>query len=75
MLKKLARHGNSVAVVLDKPVLDLLHVKAGGMVEVLTDGKDLVLSPVRDKAAAQELTAWLPKADKKYHKAFKRLAE
>jgi antitoxin component of MazEF toxin-antitoxin module len=27
MIKKLIKHGNSAALIIDKPILDLLHVK------------------------------------------------
>jgi len=46
MLKKLTRQGNSVALVIDKPVVDLLGMSIGSMVEVKTDGQSLLVSSV-----------------------------
>ncbi len=46
MRKKLTRQGNSAALVIDKPVVDLLGMSAGSMVEVKTDGRSLLVSPI-----------------------------
>jgi antitoxin MazE len=47
MRKKLTRQGNSAALVIDKPLLELLDLKAGGAVDVQTDGTSLLVRPVR----------------------------
>jgi antitoxin MazE len=46
MIKMLVRHGNSFALILDKPVLDLLKVDPAQPLQVsTTDGKSLVIAP------------------------------
>ena len=45
MIKKLIRHGNSAALVIDKPILELLNASFDTPFEVTTDGKNLILSP------------------------------
>ena len=37
MTKKLIRHGNSAALILDKPILDLLNVTMDTPLEISTD--------------------------------------
>lgn len=47
MQKKLTRQGNSAALVIDKPILELLALKAGSRVEIVTDGRSLLVRPLR----------------------------
>jgi len=48
MLKKLPRHGNSLALVLDKGVIELLNIDAETPLEISTDGSLVLITPVRD---------------------------
>jgi antitoxin component of MazEF toxin-antitoxin module len=75
MIKKLSKHGNSLAVVIDRPVLDLLKIDVDTPLEISTDGQVLVISPVRDKRHRDKFQRALESANKKYGRALKRLAE
>jgi antitoxin MazE len=61
MVKKLTRHGNSFALVIDRPILELLNIDIDTPLEVSTDGKKLTVSRAKPSArrkkfeAAQEL--------------------
>ncbi len=59
MTKRLTRTGNSLALVLDKPLLDALRIDANTPLEVSTDGEVIIVSPVRDR----HRTARLKKVD------------
>ena len=50
MVKNLIKHGNSYAVIIDKPILDLLRITPGTPLELTSDGRSILLSPVRDSA-------------------------
>lgn len=52
MLKKLTRVGNSLAMVIDRPILELLHVDADTPLEVTTDGRTLTIAPISEEARA-----------------------
>ncbi len=52
MTKKLIRHGNSAALVLDKALLDLLKVEMDTPLQVTTDGRNIIISP-QSKANAE----------------------
>ena len=41
MIKKLTKHGNSLALVIEKSILDLLDWKSDDEYEITTDGKRL----------------------------------
>ena len=66
MTKTLIRHGNSLALVIDKPILDMLHISADTPLELTTNGDLLLVSPVRDKARQQKLRESLDKINRKF---------
>ena len=74
MVKTLTRHGNSYALIIDKPVLDLLKIDADTPLEVTTDGKTLTITPVADPARRKKFEAGMERINKRYAKLFKRLA-
>ncbi|MBI5598984.1 MAG: AbrB/MazE/SpoVT family DNA-binding domain-containing protein [Deltaproteobacteria bacterium] len=74
MIKKLTRHGNSMALVIDKGVLDLLDINDRTPLDISTDGKILLISPVRDEKRRRRFEAALEKTNRKYGRALKRLA-
>jgi antitoxin component of MazEF toxin-antitoxin module len=47
MIKKLSAVGNSLGIVIEKPILELLKIDRDTELEVTTDGNRLVLEPVR----------------------------
>ena len=49
MIKKLTRHGNSLALVLDKGVIELLNIDTETPLEISTDGSLLLITPVKDE--------------------------
>lgn len=75
MTKTLIRHGNSLALVIDRPILELLGISADTPLELTTNGDQLLVSPVRSKARQQKLRAALEKINKKFGDDLKRLAE
>ena len=75
MVKKLIKHGNSLALVIDKPILDLLGISAETPLEVTSNGDALLLSPVRNKSRQKQLRASLDKINRTFGDDLKRLAE
>lgn len=73
--KKLSKHGNSLALVIDRSVLDLLEINEDTPLEISTDGESLVVSPVRDKKRRQRFEQALASSNERSSKALKRLAE
>jgi len=55
MLKKLAKYGNSSALVLDKAILELLGIEEGSVVRIKTDGVSIIITP-HDKAAVEKIS-------------------
>jgi antitoxin MazE len=81
MIKKLTKHGNSLAVVIDRAILDLLKIDVDTPLEISTDGQVLVISPVRDNnhrdkfIHGDKFIKALESMNRKYGRALKRLAE
>lgn len=51
MIKKLVRHGNSRALIIDKPILELIGAAEDSEFTITTDGRSLTITPV---ASAEE---------------------
>ena len=81
MIKKLSKYGNSFALLIDKPILELLNISETTSLRVKTDGNRLIIEPLRktnDKSAVKEeekLQKLYDSLVKKYGPAFKKLAE
>jgi len=75
MTKKLIQHGNSAALVIDKPIMELLHITNETIFEVSTDGKNLILSPQTAAHQEADILRSLEKINKKYGAVLKRLGE
>ena len=75
MRKKLTRTGNSLALVLDKPLLEDLRIDESTPLEISTDGQVIVISPVRPKRRQERLRKVMERAHSRYGGVFKRLAE
>ncbi len=75
MIKKPSQHGNSLALVIDRSILDLLGIDVGTALELSTEGESLVVAPVRDKKRKKKFEDALTSSNQHYGKAIKRLAE
>ncbi len=75
MIKKLTRTGNSVALVLDKQLLDAANLDPDDLVEVSTNGRVVVIAPVRSKRETERLACGNELMHAKFAGAFRRLAK
>ena len=56
MLKKLAKYGNSTTLVIDKAILELLNMDESSIVKLQTDGKSLIITPVKANNATDNVS-------------------
>ena len=75
MVKHLTQHGNSAALVIDKPVLELLHITMKTPLEFTTDGRNLIISPIRNGKRQGRFRAALEAVNRRHGKTFRALAE
>jgi antitoxin MazE len=74
MIKKLAKHGNSYALVIDRSIMDLLQINEKSALYVTTDGRNLIISPAADKKKQDKFDVALKEVNTRYGKALKRLS-
>ncbi len=75
MIKTLTRHGNSYALVIDKPILELIRATPETPFEIISDGRSLVLTPVRDPKEEKKFEEAMAKVHEGFGNAMKKLAE
>ena len=75
MMKRLTKTGNSVALVLDKQLLEAAHLSADSEVEVSTDGDSIVITKRRGPSRAADFRAGVEKMHEQYSGIFSMLAK
>jgi antitoxin component of MazEF toxin-antitoxin module len=75
MIKSLTKHGNSLAVLIEKPILELLGADSDTPFDITTDGQALVLTPLKDPKRQSRFASALKKVNARYPKVLKKLAK
>ena len=75
MVKKLTQHGNSAALLIDKAILELLHIHMDTPLELVTDGKSLIISPLHEKDRDKRFRSALELVNKRHARTLKNLAK
>ena len=75
MVKHLTPHGNSSALVIDRAILKLLQIGPKTALEITTDGRNLIVSPIREAGREKSFKAALAKVNARHAKTLKKLAE
>jgi antitoxin component of MazEF toxin-antitoxin module len=75
MIKTLTTHGDSAALIIDKALLEALNIDMKTPLEVVTDGENLIISPVRHGAKEDRVGKALSKVNARHASTLKKLAE
>jgi antitoxin component of MazEF toxin-antitoxin module len=75
MVKRLIQHGNSAALVIDKPIMEMLHITNETFFELSTDGKNIILSPQNTVTQESDILESLKNINKKYGNVLKKLGK
>ena len=75
MVKRLTKTGNSLALVLDRPLLEATRIDAETELEISTDGDVIVITPLRDPERTAKFRDGVEKINRRYAGVFRRLAE
>jgi antitoxin component of MazEF toxin-antitoxin module len=75
MVKRLIQHGNSAALVIDKPILEMLNITNETIIEISTDGRNLILSPQIEKTQEIDILNSLERINKRYGNVLRKLSE
>ena len=75
MVKRLTKHGNSLALVIDRGVLNLLDIDVDTPLTITTDGTSLIVTPARNQRRQRRFRKALEDVNRRYGRALKRLAD
>lgn len=75
MIKTLTKHGNSLALIIDRPILDLLKIEADTPLNISTDGERLIIGAAEPSARRKKFEAAKAQSHREFGGAFKKLAE
>lgn len=78
MRKNLSAIGNSLGIVIEKPILELLNITRDTELEVTTDGSRLIIEPVRTEekeGRRGRVRAATKRVMKNHDRTLRRLAE
>lgn len=75
MRKNLTVIGNSLGLIIEKPILDILGITRDSELEVRTDGQRLVIEPVKKDKKENEVRRITQRLIRSHEKTFRKLAE
>jgi antitoxin component of MazEF toxin-antitoxin module len=73
VIKKMIQHGIDGAIVIDKTLMELLDFDMDTPLEITTDGKSLIISPIANENRMERLKGSLQKINKMHGKTLARL--
>jgi antitoxin MazE len=75
MRKNLTVVGNSLGLIIEKPILDILGIARDTELEMKTDGRRLIIEPVEPNDSKEQVRSVTKKLIKSHEKTFRKLAE
>jgi len=75
MVKTLKKHGNSHALVIDKPLMEAMGIQADSPLQITISGNSLIMTPVEVGIGRERVEESLGKLRPRYSKMLQRLAE
>ena len=75
MRKNLTVVGNSLGIIIEKPILDLLGVSRETQFEMITDGQRLILEPIKESEKLDKIKAATRRVMKNHDQTLRELAK
>ena len=75
MKKNLIVIGNSLGIIIEKPILDLLGISKEMQLEMKTDGERLIIEPVRHEGRTEKIKTATRRVMKNHDKTLRELAK
>lgn len=75
MIKKLTRLGNSSALVIDRPLMQLMDIDNDTELKITVEGRKLTVEPLDKKERAKQFRQIVQKTGRKNAELFRRLAK
>lgn len=75
MIKPICKHGNSLAVILDKPLLEIIGAREKSKLHVRISGRSIILTPSEGAISKDQFQTSAKKISGKYSNLLSRLAK
>lgn len=75
MVKKLSAVGNSLGLIIERPILELLDITKDTPLEIRTDGESLIIRPVKKTPPLDRALAAADRLMDAHDETFRRLAK
>ncbi len=75
MLKKLSAVGNSLGLIIERPILELLDITKDTQLEVRTDGEALIIRPVKKSPPMDRTLAAADRMMDAHEETYRKLAK
>ena len=75
MIKMLKKHGNSMALVIERPMMEALGITEETPLQVTVNGNALVVTPANVGVGPERMKAVIKEIRKRYGPMLKRLAD
>ena len=75
MVKKLSAVGNSLGLIIERPILELLNITKDTPLEVKTDGEALIIRPVRKAPLMDRALAAADRMMDAHEETYRKLAK
>jgi antitoxin component of MazEF toxin-antitoxin module len=75
MIRKLTRQGNSLALVIDRSLRELLEIDVETPLKIAVEGRRLIIEPLTEAERKDRFNKAVEKVDREHGRAMKKLAE
>jgi antitoxin component of MazEF toxin-antitoxin module len=75
MVKKLSAVGNSLGLIIERPILDLLDITKDTPLEIRTDGEALIIRPVKKVTEMERVLAAADELMDAHDETYRKLAK
>jgi antitoxin MazE len=75
MIKKLSAVGNSLGLIIERPILDLLNITKDTPLEITTDGEALIIRPAKKLSQLDQVIAAADEIMDAHEETFRKLAK
>jgi antitoxin MazE len=75
MKKNLTVIGNSLGIIIEKPILDLLGISKETQLEIITDGQRLIIEPIKQQERGEIIKKATRRVMKNHDKTLQELAK
>lgn len=75
VIKKLTRQGNSAALVIDRPIMELMEIDNDTPLKLTVEGRKLIVEPWSESERKEKFVRAMHKSSRKNAELFKRLAK